>query len=92
MLKNLKSLPGIDDNGAIKIAARVVNAKRFATKGEYVPSLKGEGKMSKSIPGSFILLTDDLETIKHFTDYIKNIRTLSAICLILILTSFLRLF
>ncbi len=32
--------------------------------GAYVPSLKGEGKMSKSIDGSYILLTDDLETIK----------------------------
>ena len=32
--------------------------------GAYVPSLKGEGKMSKSIPGSFILLTDDLPTIR----------------------------
>jgi len=37
---------------------------RFTTKGEYVPSLTGEGKMSKSIEGSFINLTDDLETIK----------------------------
>lgn len=32
--------------------------------GAYVPSLKGEGKMSKSVPGSFILLTDDLPTIR----------------------------
>ncbi|PIS14768.1 tryptophan--tRNA ligase [Candidatus Shapirobacteria bacterium CG09_land_8_20_14_0_10_39_12] len=32
--------------------------------GAYIPSLKGGGKMSKSIEGSFILLTDDLETIK----------------------------
>jgi len=32
--------------------------KRFATKGEYVPSLQGEGKMSKSVAGSFINLTD----------------------------------
>lgn len=38
--------------------------KRFATLGQYTPSLKGEGKMSKSIEGSYILLTDDLETIK----------------------------
>ena len=37
---------------------------RFATRGEYVPSLKGEGKMSKSTAGSYILLTDDLATIK----------------------------
>lgn len=38
--------------------------KRFATKGENVPSLIGEGKMSKTIKGSYILLTDDLKTIK----------------------------
>jgi tryptophanyl-tRNA synthetase len=38
--------------------------KRFATAGEYIPSLKGEGKMSKSVEGSYINLTDDLETIK----------------------------
>ena len=38
--------------------------KRFATKGEYIPSLTGEGKMSKSVEGSFINLTDDLDTIK----------------------------
>lgn len=45
--------------------------KRFVDKGlpagrqgEYVPSLTGEGKMSKSVEGSFINLTDDLEIIK----------------------------
>lgn len=38
--------------------------QRFATPGEYIPSLKGEGKMSKSVEGSYILLTDDLATIK----------------------------
>lgn len=38
--------------------------KRFATLGGYVPSLMGAGKMSKSVEGSFINLTDDLETIK----------------------------
>jgi tryptophanyl-tRNA synthetase len=32
--------------------------------GASVPSLKGEGKMSKSIEGSYILLTDDLPTIR----------------------------
>lgn len=37
--------------------------QRFATKGEYVPSLTGEGKMSKSVEGSYINLTDDLEVI-----------------------------
>ncbi len=39
--------------------------KRFATAGEYIPSLLGEGKMSKSVAGSYITLTDDLETIKR---------------------------
>ncbi len=38
--------------------------KRFATEGEYVPSLSGSGKMSKSVEGSYITLTDDLETIQ----------------------------
>ncbi len=38
--------------------------QRFKTIGEYVPSLTGEGKMSKSVEGSYINLTDDLETIK----------------------------
>jgi tryptophanyl-tRNA synthetase len=37
--------------------------QRFATRGEYVPSLTGEGKMSKSVEGSYINLTDDLQTI-----------------------------
>jgi len=37
--------------------------KRFATKGEYVPSLTGAGKMSKSVEGSYINLTDSLEEI-----------------------------
>lgn len=38
--------------------------KRFKTAGEYVPSLTGEGKMGKSIEGSYINLDDSLETIK----------------------------
>lgn len=37
---------------------------RFKTKGEYVPSLLGKGKMSKSVEGSAIDLADDFETIK----------------------------
>lgn len=37
--------------------------KIFATKGKYVPSLLGEGKMSKSVEGSYIALTDDLKTV-----------------------------
>lgn len=43
---------------------------RFATKGEYIPSLKGEGKMSKSVEGSYINLTDSLDEI------IKKIRSI----------------
>lgn len=38
--------------------------QRFKTDGEYVPSLLGEGKMSKTVEGSFINLSDDYETIK----------------------------
>ncbi len=37
--------------------------KSFKTTGEYIPSLTGEGKMSKSVEGSYINLTDDLDTI-----------------------------
>ena len=39
--------------------------QRFKTEGEYVPSLAGEGKMSKSVEGSFITITDDLKTIRE---------------------------
>ena len=38
--------------------------KRFATPGQYVPSLTGQGKMSKSVEGSYITLGDDLDAIK----------------------------
>jgi len=67
---------GIDQEPHLEVAreiARKMNEKygtdfpepkRFATKGEYVPSLSGEGKMSKSVEGSFINLTDDFVTIK----------------------------
>jgi len=68
---------GIDQEPHLEVAreiARKMNQKygtdfpepkRFATKGEYVPSLTGEGKMSKSVEGSFISLTDDLRMIKE---------------------------
>ena len=68
---------GIDQEPHLEIArevARKMNErfgtnfpepKRFVTKGDYVPSLMGEGKMSKSVSGSSILLTDNLETIKE---------------------------
>ncbi len=36
----------------------------YKTPAQYVPSLLGEGKMSKSVEGSYIGLTDDLATIK----------------------------
>lgn len=39
--------------------------KRFATPMSKVPSLLGEGKMSKSVEGSYINLTDDLPTIRE---------------------------
>ena len=39
--------------------------KQMKTKGQYIPSLTGQGKMSKSVEGSFINLTDDLKTIKN---------------------------
>lgn len=67
---------GIDQEPHLEVAreiARKMNEKygtdfpepvRFATKGEYVPSLTGEGKMSKSVEGSYINLTDTLEIIK----------------------------
>lgn len=38
--------------------------QRFKTEGEYVPSLAGSGKMSKSVEGSFITLGDDFDTIQ----------------------------
>lgn len=67
---------GVDQEPHLEVAreiARKMNEKyelsfpepkRFATKGEYVPSLTGEGKMSKSIAGSYISLGDSLEEIK----------------------------
>lgn len=50
--------------------------KRFETEGAYVPSLTGEGKMSKSVEGSYINLTDDLETIRK---KIRSIPTSSSV-------------
>jgi len=37
----------------------------FLTAGAYIPSLTGEGKMSKTNEGSYISLIDDLSTIKR---------------------------
>jgi tryptophanyl-tRNA synthetase len=39
--------------------------EQFKSQGHYVPSLTGEGKMGKSVEGSFISLTDDLKTVKN---------------------------
>lgn len=67
---------GIDQEPHLEVAREVARKmndqfgldfpepQRFATKGEYVPSLAGTGKMSKSVEGSFITLTDDLATIQ----------------------------
>jgi len=38
--------------------------QRFKTEGEYIPSLTGEGKMSKTVSGSYINLADSLEEIR----------------------------
>lgn len=77
LVYNAELVPvGIDQEPHLEIAreiARKMNAEygttfaepqRFATKGEYVPSLQGTGKMSKSVEGSYITLTDDLATIE----------------------------
>lgn len=67
---------GIDQEPHLEVAreiARKMNTQyrtdfpeptRFVTEGGYVPSLTGEGKMSKSIEGSYISLTDDLLALK----------------------------
>lgn len=67
---------GIDQEPHLEIAreiARKMNEQyglnfpqpiRFKTEGEYVPSLTGEGKMSKSVEGSYINLDDSPKTIK----------------------------
>lgn len=39
--------------------------RAYLKQGSSVPSLKGEGKMSKSIEGSYLLLTDSLEEIRR---------------------------
>lgn len=48
-----------------KFGLSLPEPKRFATEGEYIPSLTGEGKMSKSMEGTYINLTDSLEIIKE---------------------------
>ncbi len=68
---------GIDQEPHLEVAreiARKMNQQygtdfpepqRFKTKGEYIPSLKGEGKMAKSVEGSYINLTDSFEEIQR---------------------------
>ncbi len=68
---------GIDQEPHLEVAreiARKFNSmfgqtfpqpQRFATEGEYVPSLTGQGKMSKSVERSYINLNDDLDTIRR---------------------------
>ncbi len=46
---------------------RFLPAGKQVQQGEYVPSLTGVGKMSKTVEGSSIFLSDDLETIKSKT-------------------------
>jgi len=67
---------GVDQEPHIEVArevARKMNSEygtdfpepqRFVTRGEYVPSLTGMGKMSKSVEGSYINLTDSDEEIE----------------------------
>lgn len=67
---------GIDQEPHIEAAREIVRAmnkkyktdfpepKRFATAGEYIPSLTGKGKMSKTVEGSYIKLTDSLDEIR----------------------------
>lgn len=67
---------GIDQEPHLEVAREIARSmnqkygtdfpepKRFATPGGYVPSLSGEGKMSKSVEGSFINLTDSIDVIR----------------------------
>lgn len=77
LIYNASKVPvGIDQEPHLEVTreiARKMNAVYgtnfpepviFETEGKYVPSLKGEGKMSKSVEGSYIQLTDDLNTIR----------------------------
>lgn len=66
---------GIDQEPHLEVTREIARAmnqqygtdfpepKRFATEGEYIPSLSGEGKMSKSVEGSYINLTDSRDQI-----------------------------
>ncbi len=68
---------GVDQEPHIEVAREIARKfnqmfgetfpepQRHKTDGEYVMSLTGEGKMGKSTEGSYINLTDSLETIKQ---------------------------
>lgn len=77
LIYKASSIPvGLDQEPHLEIAreiARKMNSEygldfpeptSFFTEGKNVPSLTGEGKMSKSVEGSYINLTDDLVTIE----------------------------
>lgn len=77
LIYNASLVPvGIDQEPHLEVAREVARKMndiygtkfpepvRFATSGEYIPSLAGIGKMSKSVEGSYINLTDDLKTIQ----------------------------
>lgn len=67
---------GIDQEPHLEVAREIARAMNqryglefpeptsFATPGQYIPSLTGEGKMSKSVAGSYINLTDSREEIE----------------------------
>lgn len=67
---------GIDQEPHLEIAREIARKfnrqfdydfpepKIYKTAGDYVPSLTGTGKMSKSVEGSFIALSDNLATIE----------------------------
>ncbi len=68
---------GIDQEPHLEVSREIVRKlnqiyqlhlpqpRRFKTSGDYVPSLNGIGKMSKSVPGSFIALDDSLAVINQ---------------------------
>jgi tryptophanyl-tRNA synthetase len=77
MLYKAELVPvGIDQEPHIEVTREVVRKfnsmfgetfpepHRFKTEGEYIPSLLGTGKMGKSVEGSYINLSDDLNAIK----------------------------
>ena len=56
--------PSPPAGGSGQVVETFPQTHRVTAKSDYVPSLSGGGKMSKTVEGSFINLTDDLETIK----------------------------